>query len=1067
MRRLLSIVLTATMLLLCPSWLKAQDTASGQAAGKTGTTRTITGYIIDDTGEPMAGASVKAGSQGVVADGEGRFSLKAPASCDSLHIYYVGKLVKGVALKAGKSDYRIVMHDRLNDMNELVVNGYQAISKPRMTGAVETITAKDITDKGYTSIGDVLRGQLAGVSTRLTSGRPGATPEIRIRGLNSLYGSMDPTWVVDGVIFNGNLNDINPEEIESITVLKDAAATAIYGSQAANGVIVVERKKGHVGKTQVRASASLSFETAPVSKLDLMDSEQKIAYERAVYEDFPTLAAGGRVIELLRNADLGKISRQEAEEEIARLSEINTDWYDVIFRSPLSQNYNISVSGGTEQTRYYNSVGLRKSQGLLPENNYQNISLSSRLDFNLAKNLRLGVNLSINSRQDDDTYAGTDVLSYATYANPYERPYNEDGSYSYDRSYYSKLSTLENGYVNDYNILREMSLNHKDVNSLSGHASVSLNWKVCKGLQFTSMGSVSHSYTNTEVVLTPGTETSRNASWVNSLYSEIPDYLNNGQNSNRDTRNDGFTWSNRLQYELSIKEKHHLSAFLGQEMSEFSNHSNYSLLPEYDDSKGIYGVPEIGPEQATYLQQMIRNLMNRSESKSRSASFFAQASYSIGERYVFSTSARLDGANVIGKKNRFSPLWNVSFRYNLTKEPFMKKTEKWLSMLSLRLSYGYTGSIDRNALPFNVLTYSISSTFLGETIPSYIRAKNPSIKWQKKQDRNIGLDMGFLNNRLQLATNYYNNITRDLLDQKKLPASVGLTTIKYNSSSVLNEGVEAHLQANIIRTKDFGWSVSFNTGYNHSKVLESYFKNVADIPKGYERTEPVQGTDTKSWLGYQYAGIDPLTGHTLAYVDNTDREVPIGFQREDGKWVIDMDQASETEKLKFKGTLGRSYPPFSGGFGTSFSWRHLTIGCHFALMMGHQITSAYYASGNSGSIGSAAKNVLVLEMYRWRKPGDITDVPAYNTSGSSSSLMSDYYDRKLEDGSYLKCSAITISYSMPSAVCRKMKMSSLSLNCNLRDLFTISPYKGLDPESFGGFSYPISRKFMIQISAGI
>ena len=1043
--------------------------ASAQNTGKSGAGRTITGRIVDETGEPMTGASVAARGvpQRAIADIDGRFSIQAPATCDSLHIYYIGRLAKSIALTAKKNDYHIVLLDNASNMEEVVVTGYQSISKQNMTGAVESITSKDITDKGFTSVGDVLRGQLAGVSTRLTSGKPGATPEIRIRGLNSLYGNMEPTWVVDGAIFRGNLNDLNPEEIESITVLKDAAATAIYGSQAANGVIVVERKKGQVGKTMVRASASLSFEQAPTSKLELMNSEEKIAYERAVYEDFPALASGGRVVQLLRNADLGKISHEEAEAEIARLSQINTNWYDEIFRSPVSQNYNLSVSGGTEAARYYTGLGFRQSQGLVPVNNYQNFSLSSRLDFQLSKKVKVAVNLNLNSRKDDDTYAGTSVLSYATYANPYEQLYNEDGSYAYDHSYYSGQSTLKDGYINNFNIMRELHSNQSNINTLSGYGSVELNWDICKGLRYTTVGSLNHAFSNTEIILAPGTETSRQAAWVNTLYSELPDYLNNGYNSNRDTRNDGYTWSNRLQYGLTVNKQHNVSIFLGQEMSEFSNHSNYGVLPEYDDTKGLYGVPEIGPEQASYVQQMVRNLMDRSESKSRSASFFASASYNFDQRYVFSTSARLDGSNVIGSKNRFSPLWNVSFRYNFAKEPFMKKCEDWLSMLSVRLSYGYTGSIDKNALPYNVLTYSISSTFLGETVPSFIRAKNPSIKWQKKQDRNIGLDIGLWHNRFQVAMNYYNNVTRDLLDQKKLPASTGLTSIKYNSSSVLNEGFEAHLQAVILRTRDIHWSASFNTSTNRSKVLESYFKNIADVPKGYERTEPVQGTSTNSWMGYHYAGIDPLTGHTLAYVDNSDREVPIGFQREDGKWVIDMDKASDDEKLKIKSVLGKSYPPFAGGFGTQFTWKQFTVGCHFSFMAGHQITSSYFASSNSGSISSAAKNVLTIESHRWRKPGDVTDVPAYSTSGMSSSLRTDWYDRKLENGSYLKCSQITFSYAVPSAACQKVKLRSMHINLNLRDLFTISPYKGLDPENFGGFGYPISKKVMVNLSVGI
>jgi hypothetical protein len=351
-------------------------------------------------------------------------------------------------------------------------------------------------------------------------------------------------------------------------------------------------------------------------------------------------------------------------------------------------------------------------------------------------------------------------------------------------------------------------------------------------------------------------------------------------------------------------------------------------------------------------------------------------------------------------------------------------------------------------------------------IPSYVEPKSPSIKWQKKQDRSFGLEMAFFKNRFQVIVNYYNNVIRDLLDSKTLPASSGLTTVRYNSSSVMNEGWEFNMRSVIFSSRKFSWSTSLNLSTNRSKVIESYYKSIDDIPLGKSKTEPVQGTSTNSWLGYRYAGIDPLTGHTLAFVDNTNRETPIGFLREDGKWVLDMDASTEADKIKIKEVIGKSYPPVTGGFGSTWSWKQFTLDCHFSFMLGHKITSAYFAIGSMGSISSASKNAHPDEMNRWRKPGDITNIPGYNTSGLSSSLQTDFYDRRLESGDYLKCTEISLGYRFPSKWLEQIKLKSARINLNMRDVFTISKYKGLDPESFGGFGYPIARKYMVALNVG-
>ena len=1033
---------------------------------------TIRGVVKDKDGEVLPGVSVvlKGSSVGVATDVKGEFSLTiADNGPVILQFSFIGMKVKDVLYTPQEKPIVVILEEDITQVEEVVVTGYQTINKTRMTGAVEVVTAKEIANKGYVSVGEVLRGTLAGVNTRNTSGKPGALPEIRIRGLNSLYGNMSPTWIVDGVPFTGDLNDLVPEDIESITVLKDAAATAIYGAEAANGVIVVQRKQGREEVPSIRVASTFSFEAAPKSKLDLMNSEEKIAFERSVYEDFPNQAVGGRVITLLKDADLGKITHEEAEAEIARLSKINTNWYDVIFRKPFSHNHNISFSGGTSKTQFYASLSAQQRKGLIPSNKYTSWNAMLRLSYQFNPRVYFSFNTSSAIRKDEDSNSGVAILNYATFANPYERPYDDEGNYEYDRSYNYQLSTLKVGYRSDFNILKELYSNTTTVNSLSSMTSLEIKIKILENLKFSTIGSISSSYSNTENVLDPGTYTAQSRVWVAQLFNELPQSLNNGSLEERNHRSRSYTWSNRLEYNQSFNDKHYVSLFLAHEMSEGGSNSNSVRFPEYDPVKGLTNVPEIGADKISYVQQMIKNLLGQSESRNRRVSFFMSGSYSYKDRYIFSASARMDGADIIGTKNRFSPLWNASLKYNLHNEKFMKERgiSGIISELAFRFSYGYTGSIDKNALPFNVLSYSMSSKFFGVDIPSYIRPKNPSIKWQKKQDRSLGVDMGFFKSRIRATFNYYNNVTRDLLDSKSLPASVGIRVIRYNSSSIRNAGVEFTLNTVNVRTSDIVWSTSFNISHNWNKIIESYYKKVEDVPIGFSRTEPVEGTSTNSWIGYRFAGIDPLTGHTLAYVDNTNRTRKIGFEREDGTWVLDMDdQANTTDKRVIKTTLGNSYPPIFGGFGSSLSWRQWSLSSQFSFMTGHKITSAYYSVASGGSFSSASQNVLRKEMNRWRKPGDITDMPGYNTSGLSSSLQSDWYDRKLESGNYVKCTQISLGYYLKSQICKKLHLTSCRVNMNIRDIFTISKYKGLDPENFGAFTYPNSRKYMLSLSVG-
>ena len=435
---------------------------------------TIKGVVKDKKGELLPGVSVllKGTVIGVATDVKGEFTLVIPEQEKIMLMFtFIGMKTKTIEYKKQEKPIVVILEDDVTEMDEVVVTGYQEIKKTRMTGSVEVVTSKDIANKGYTSIEDVLKGQMAGVAVMNLSGRPGAQATIRIRGINSLTGDTDPIWIIDGMPLSGDVPEISmggtefqetvltsgignipPDDIESITVLKDAAATAIYGSRAANGVIVVTTKRGAVGRSYINIQASYGLSEAPGNRLKMMNTKEKIAFERGIYEDFPGLNIGGRVYQLLKDVDNGKISKVEADAEIDRLSKINTNWFDEIFRVAQTQNYSISLSGGDERTQYYGSLSYLSQEGVMPNNKYESMGASIKLTHDFNRFLRVHFDVRSTLRNDRSSASPVNPLDYATYANPYERPYDDNGNYVYDRSSYSTKSSIKDGYEYDFNI---------------------------------------------------------------------------------------------------------------------------------------------------------------------------------------------------------------------------------------------------------------------------------------------------------------------------------------------------------------------------------------------------------------------------------------------------------------------------------------------------------------------------------------------------------------------------------------------------------------------------------------
>ena len=1042
----------------------------------------ISGSVVDTKGQPLPGVTIllKGTTVGCVTDSEGNFRLELPMRENIvLSFSFVGMKTIEVAY-SGQKEMKVVLEEEITEMEQVNVisTGYYDIDKSKMTGAVEVVTAREIAGKGYTSIDEVLRGTLAGVSVMNVSGRPGAQAQIRIRGVNSLTGNMEPMWIVDGMPMQGNLptsvgvgatdlentvltsgiGNISPDDVESITILKDAAAAAIYGSRAANGVIVIKTKRGRVGKSYINVQSPFAISEAPKNRLEMMNSEEKIAFERSLYEDFPNATLRGRASLLYKGIDEGTISRADAMAELENMRQINTDWFDEIFRVALNHKHVVTLSGGSETTQFYSSINYSNEQGVIPNNDYKHFGATLKLTHDFNRNLRILFDVSSSLRTEKSSASAVNPLYYATFANPYERPYDENGNYAYDYSYEPELSKVKDGYMYDFNMLKDLRENTAKTKYGSNQVNLQLEWKLFEGFMYSLAGTVSNTSSYTRKEIAPGSYTSKVKSWILDLYSEneIPDNLNLGALQENTSRSFGWTVRNQIKYARELKEDHFVNIVVGHEVSAVESNSFMQYSPQYDVDKGLIGYPNLDGVNAGDLD--LDRLHETSKGQDRSVSVFATASYSYKDRYVVAGSSRWDGADIIGTDNRFSPLWNVSLKWNMHEENFMKSC-RFVNVLSLRGSYGFTGSIDRNAYPFTLMTYGSLRYYDGIQLPIDVMPGNPSVKWQKKEDRSIGLDFSLFNYRINGTVNYYCNDVNNLLGDKKIPYSTGRGSVVANLSSLRNSGWEFSLNTVNIDHENFRWTTSFNIALNDNKITDAFYEKISDLYT-IRRKYQIEGYPVNAWFGFKTAGINPQTGEYMIYTDAKDEDGhPKGYPYGNG-YIADGSTYS-TENAYY---LGEAEPPISGGFGTTLTYKRLSLNAQFAFMTGHKIKS--FKSYNGSLMNASRLNQLKTEANRWRKPGDITNVPKYTTSTATLSLL-EITDDKLEDGSYLKCNLISLGYNLPSNLCQKLGLSQLRCTFNVHNLFTWTKYRGIDPETLGAFGYPSAKKYMFTLNLGI
>ena len=1026
----------------------------------------LVGKVVDKKGEPIVGATlvIKGTTMGVATDVDGKFEMDNLSGKEFvLQVRFIGMGMQEVTVRPNEF-ITITLQEEVSEMDEVVVVGYQSVRRERMTGSSKTVTAREIEGRGLTSINEVLSSTISGLNM-VSSGRPGADSQIQIRGINSINGSTEPIWIVDGMpmqgeipnikvgstdlqstIFTSGIGNIAPDDIKSITVLKDAAATAIYGARAANGVIVVETKSGLVGKTRFNFSLNYGIKERPRNNIEMMNTAQKIQFEREVFADETAwVFQPGRVMDLLRQSSYGVISKEAAESEIARLSTINTDWFKEIFRTAVNQQYSFSMSGGTEKTQHYTSLNFQSEVGTEPNNKYSKFGMSSKITHIPVEALRITGSIGTTLKNDRATASIISPLNYAMYANPYERPYNEDGSYASDITYNAKQSSIRPGLDwENFNILHDLNNNTNKNRYIDAELQLKVEWEIIKGLMFTTHGVYNINSNHNRIVEGAGTYTNFKNNWYDYIsYGEDLDLaLVKGSLREATAYSNAYTFKNTLQYTKDIKDRHFISVFFGQEISDRTTQSSFNYSPIYDEVHNIIGFPDLTGVNPNNIN--FGRLGNTGKERMKMSSFFANASYSYEDRYILTGAIRYDGSDIIGNRNQFTPLWNVALRWNMHREKFMESLP-WVNLLSLRGGFGYTGSIDKNALPFLVYTLGQSINYDGQNVPTSFELPNPNIKWQKKQDMNIGLEASLWDYRVELGVNYYHNITRNVLDNKRLATSSGRLEATTNVANLHNNGVEVDLGVTLLKRKNIQWFAKMNLAYNKNTVKNTFYKEIEDLPERVTAATSnnyVEGYAAGSWFGYRMAGVNPMTGMVLVYTGNGDATLDMGLNVE-----------VPNSMVKY---LGQKFPPYVGGFSTSINVKQFVFSANFEFKAGHKIMSFTTFSELTG------QNRHVNDINRWRQAGDVTNVPRL----SQSTKTYNYYmfDNRLEKGNYLKCGYMTLGYNIPPAFLKKLRFSTARLSFTAKDLFTLTPYRGIDPLLMGEFGYPNSRKYTITLN---
>jgi len=964
----------------------------------------VKGTVIDaDNSEPMIGVTVlvQGSTIGTVTDFDGNFEMTVPEKA-TLQLSYIG--YKTIELRAVAS-MQIIMESDAMQLQEVVSLGYSAVKKAELSSAVVTVDAEKLKDVTTSDVGTMLQGKIAGVQVSNSTGQPGAAAQIRIRGTGSITAASDPVYVVDGVMGG----QFSPNDVETISVLKDAGATGIYGAAAAGGVIVVTTKSGKRNEkahVSVRATAG---STQPLfGNFRLMDSEELYYYQKSLYTSMNVFNQQ-RPISLLDQ---------------------DHNWQKEFFKNGVTQDYYVSVAGGGQKLGYYASFDYYKQDGTFINTGYEKFSGRVNLNAEVFKWLDMKVNAYFD-KSNSQSEASWRMLNDAYYKMPWDDPYDENHVPVFINS--DKRPDGGTWYSQKWNALQNTLYDYSKGTGLSMGADLQLNFHITDWLTFQSSNRFSHS----------------NSKWT--VYSDPrcynPDALTGSLEESLDQAYSfGTTNILKAQYQWGA---HSVNGMVGFEYGVWNS--------EYTYAQGI-GMPE----GVDALNATVHNAVAGYRIPGASWAAFVQAGYDYGKRYFINATFRAEASSIFAPKHRVGYFPSVSASWLISNEGFMKDQDV-VSFLKLRASYGVTGNNNIPAYKY-LSTFGLNVSYNGKTTAIASRLANPELHWETANMAAVGIDIAFID-RIDMSIDLYNTDNTGLLLNVPVAPSTGFFEVMKNAGTVRNQGIEYRLDAQVLKMKDLRWDIGFNIGFNRNRVTytpdhKPFLQTASEVTQ-----EVKEGQDIYTWYLKEWAGVDPANGDPLWYV--VDKDGAYVLDAAGNKTTTNDYNATNPH------AVGKATPLFQGGLSTQISWKGLSLSVTTNFTYGNQIYNYTRASldcdGAIMNMNQYSMEHNNMGWTRWEQPGDIATHPkAVQFNSTSSNGISSRY---LEDGSYFRLKNITLSYDFCATLIPKKYMSKLRVFISADNIATATKFSGMDPEvsistttySLAGMyadQYPVARNIM-------
>lgn len=1029
----------------------------------------ITGIILDELNQPILGANVYApdSKQSIVGDQNGQFTINAKQG-ETLEISYIGYVTQKVKITGSKLTIRL--REDVRSLEEVVVIGYGKAKRKDLTGAISSISGEELRRTQPVTIDQALQGKVPGVVVQQTSGQPGGGVSVQIRGLSS-FGNNSPLYVIDGVIIgqgfagvdgSNPLATINPSDVESIDVLKDASATAIYGSQATNGVIVITTKRGKEGAPKITFDYSTGFQ-------QLMKQ-----YPTMNLQEYATFING-------RNQGIGWGFDTRPEFANPKYLGKGTDWQDELFRMAPMNNYVLTLSGGNDKTQYLLSGSYFNQEGIALGSEFSRGSVRLNLDNKTTDWLKLGTSIQLTHINENVNSTNTGVISQALGQTPDIPLKNPDGSFAGGES--------TNGWVrNLVNPVALAQMNKNDLRRNQLFANFYADIAFTKDLSFRNEISGSYSYNTTD------------------RFSPKYKFGNTEKPENEATyaydQNYYTTFRSFLTYAKVFKSKYNVNVLAGHE-AQWSQYENVSATRKNFISNSV---TNIGSGDITTATN------NGSRGDGAQESYFGRINFIYNDKYLFTANIRADGSSKFAPENRWVNTYSGALSWKLNNEDFLKNS-KIVNELKLRVSYGFTNNqnIRNNAYLSTLGSVATSLSGISQLTSSL---GNPLVQWEKTEYSNAGIDGRFFGWKLNFTVDVYNRLTDGLLMKIPLPIYSG-TTVGYspgaieapdvNIGSVRNRGIDLGINTTNISTKNFSWTTDFTLSHNENKVLKLNTDG-ASLP-GYNGgdvvTNTVVGRSMGNFYGYKVEGVfakasdfdfsnNNALGHTHGLPTNTDGTLLPVTSNSGGVWYGDLKfkdlNGDGIINEKDQTFLGSSIPKFQFGLGNTFKYKGFDLNIFFSANTGNKVLNGMRVNGDNPlaqygylkSLNDYAKLALIDPNG---SADDINNVYVTNpdtkivgVKNNDSNRNNRFSDRYLEDGSFIRCKNITFGYTVPENALKKMHINSLRVYFNVANAFLVTKYKGLDPEVGSwnplqtgidnGF-YPQPRIFSLGLSLGL